>query len=109
MPKQEYQYGQGYDKDLKSLLKLVKKESENIDPYTLVKEIKKIIKFNKFQSLPRDCPKCGKRDVDWEWEVGRYLVGDSYINEATCPECETVFHETMETVSWEYRDEEEKK
>ncbi len=44
-----YQYGQGFEKDLKSLLKLVKKEGNSIDfdGEFVATELKKILKYNK--------------------------------------------------------------
>ncbi len=44
-----YQYGQGFEKDLKSLFKLVKKEGSSIDfdGEFVATEIQKIIKYNK--------------------------------------------------------------
>lgn len=107
MPKQEYQYGQGFENDLNSLLKLVRKESADIDGFSLQIEVKKIIKYNKFQSLPDNCPKCKEKNVDWDWEVGTCHSGDESTNDATCPNCNTVFFETMKTVSWEYKNEED--
>ena len=51
-----YQYGHGFEKDLKSLVKLIKKEyTIDFDPEFLDQEIKKIIKYNK----PKKCPECG--------------------------------------------------
>jgi len=43
-----YQYGQGFEKDLESLAKLIKNEYDmsDFDPQFLEIEIKKIIKFN---------------------------------------------------------------
>ena len=43
-----YQYGQGFEKDLKSLGDLIKKEydSSDFDPSFVEEEIKKILKYN---------------------------------------------------------------
>ena len=50
-----YQYGQGFEKDLKSLVKLLYKEydSSDFDPKWFEKEINKIIKYNKKGGLCR--------------------------------------------------------
>lgn len=47
-----YQYGQGFPKDLKSLVKLMNKGSTiDFDPAFLEEEIKKILKYNKLKTL----------------------------------------------------------
>ncbi len=53
-----YQYGQGFENDLKSLVKLVKKENTiDFDPTWLDGEIKKIIKYNVQKIIIRDSEK----------------------------------------------------
>jgi len=43
-----YQYGQGFEKDLKSFLKVIKNESSiDFDADYVTTEIKKILKYNK--------------------------------------------------------------
>ena len=43
-----YQYGQGFDKDLKSFLKVIKNENSiDFDNDYVTTEIKKILKYNK--------------------------------------------------------------
>jgi len=43
-----YQYGQGFEKDLKSFLKVIKNENSiDFDPDYVTTEIEKILKYNK--------------------------------------------------------------
>ncbi len=53
-----YQYGQGFEKDLKSLVKLVKKENTiDFDSQFLEDEVAKIIKYNKQKIILLDSEK----------------------------------------------------
>lgn len=51
------------------------------------------------KNLPKDCPNCNEKDVEWEWECANFY-DEQVTNDATCPKCETEFEEIMEAVSW---------
>jgi len=60
-----YQYGQGFEKDLKSLVKLIKKENTiDFDPQFLDDEIKKIIKYNTEKIIFSDSEKTVIEEFD---------------------------------------------
>ena len=60
-----YDYGQGFEKDLQSLVKLVKKENTiDFDPKWLDDEIKKIIKYNKQKIIISDSEKTIVEEFD---------------------------------------------
>lgn len=48
--------------------------------------------------LPETCPSCNKK-VEWDWDMANFY-DEQITNDATCPECGTVFEEIMEVVSW---------
>ena len=71
-----YQYGQGFPKDLRSLVKMIKKENTiDFDPAFLEEEIKKILKYNKLKTL-----KVGEKFLN---------AGEKYVLQEQEPEFES--------------------
>lgn len=79
-----YNYGQGFVKDIRSLVKLIKKENTiDFDPQFLANEVKKIIKYNKLCTHKK-----------WVWTTIRIHKSEKNqedIDAKLCLRCKRVF------------------
>jgi len=78
-----YQYGQGFEKDLNSLVKLIKKDfTIDFDPTFLEDEVKKILKYNK------DCT-----HEKWVWTsivMNKHDPKEETIDAKLCLKCKVI-------------------